>query len=433
MSGTTYQITGSPHGYDANGNMTNDGANTLVYDAENRVLSATNGGSSGSYTYDGNSLRVKKVSGGNTTVYIFSGSKVIAEYDNGAAVGSPSCEYIYSGGALLAKIDSSGTKYYHQDHLSNRLITDSNGNTFGQQGHFPFGEQWYPVPPASPATKWEFTAYERDPESGNDYAMMRSYVNRLARFSSPDPLSGSSDNPQSLNHYPYTLGDPIDLSDPLGLIWACTTAAGVEECTYYPDDQNPSTYDPSSSNNSMFGFGDPWNPTPPNLVYQGGRRGGGKVLNDLRNSKLVKYICDHSSDAATVGVGFDMGIGVAESGQLNLTGNGVSGELTLSVSGGLSAGVVGPDAYVSVTSTKTAPDNSFLDSQGQASVTYTAGVQRFSYSTDFNGTNTGTIGPSLSPVTVSTSLMVSKPLVTVSYAGYLLDWVRPACKAVTGK
>ena len=66
--------------------MTNDGSNTLVYDAENRAVSAANGGASGTYTYDGNGLRVKKVSGSTTTVYVFSGSKVIAEYDNGQLV-----------------------------------------------------------------------------------------------------------------------------------------------------------------------------------------------------------------------------------------------------------------------------------------------------------------------------------------------------------
>src|SRR5258708_5207455 len=33
---------------------------------------------------------------------------------------------------------------------------------------------------------------ERDSESGNDYAMMRSSVNRLGRFSSPDLLAGST-------------------------------------------------------------------------------------------------------------------------------------------------------------------------------------------------------------------------------------------------
>ncbi len=37
-------------------------------------------------------LRVKKVAGGTTTRYIFSGTKVIAEYVNGAL----SKEYIYS-------------------------------------------------------------------------------------------------------------------------------------------------------------------------------------------------------------------------------------------------------------------------------------------------------------------------------------------------
>ena len=84
-SATTNQITGSPYTYDANGNMTNDGSNTLVYDAENRTLSATNGTTSGTYTYDGNSFRVTRVTGGQTFVYIFSGSKVIAEYVNGVA------------------------------------------------------------------------------------------------------------------------------------------------------------------------------------------------------------------------------------------------------------------------------------------------------------------------------------------------------------
>jgi RHS repeat-associated protein len=218
ISASTNQISGSPYAYDLGGNMTNDGNNTLVYDAENRAVSATNGGNSGSYTYDGSGLRVQKASGGTTTVYIFSGGRVIAEYDNGTPPSSPSREYIYAGAALLAKIDSSGTNYYHQDHLSNRLLTDSGGNTVGQQGHFPFGEQWYPVPPASPATKWEFTTYQRDSESGNDYAMARYNINRLGRFSSPDLLPGSTSDPQSANHYSYSENDPTNLLDPSGMV-----------------------------------------------------------------------------------------------------------------------------------------------------------------------------------------------------------------------
>jgi len=91
--------------YDANGNMTYDGSNTLVYDAENHAISATNQSASGTYTYDGNGLRVQKVSGGATTVYVYSGSKVIAEGDG---VGSVLREYIYAGSSLVAKIGGSG-------------------------------------------------------------------------------------------------------------------------------------------------------------------------------------------------------------------------------------------------------------------------------------------------------------------------------------
>ena len=258
VSATTNQITGSPYAYDANGNMTNDGNNTLLYDGENRVLSATNGGASGAYAYDGNSLRVKKVSGSTTTVYIFSGSKVVAEYDNGAAPTSPSREYIYSGAALLAKIDSSGTKYYHQDHLSNRVVTDSNGNALEQLGHYPFGESWY----NATNDKLLFTSYERDSESGNDYAMARYNVNRLGRFSSADPLSGTISNPQSLNRYPYVLNDPINLSDPLALT-SCDSNGdncydSVTVTADAPDEED---------------WGDPWTPSPPFLLFEGGRKG----------------------------------------------------------------------------------------------------------------------------------------------------------------
>jgi RHS repeat-associated protein len=147
-------------------------------------------------------------------VYIFSGTKVIAEYENGAAPTAPTREYIYSGGALLAKIESGSTTYYHADQLSVRMITDSGGNVIGEQGHYPFGESWYQN---NTTTKWMFTTYERDADSGNDYAMARYDINRLGRFASPDLLAGSRSDPQSLNRYAYVRDDPVNMVDPLGL------------------------------------------------------------------------------------------------------------------------------------------------------------------------------------------------------------------------
>jgi len=218
ISATTNRIVGSPYAYDLSGNMTNDGINTLVYDAESHVVSATNGSSAGAYVYDGNGLRVKRcvpncTSPTTTTVYLFSGSKVIAEYDNGAAVTSPSREYIYSGAGPLAKIEAGATTYYHSDHLSVRFTTDSNQNYVAHQGQFPFGEMWYDD---LASIKTKFTTYERDSESGNDYAQARYNVSGLARFSSPDPIAGSTSDPQSLNRYSYVRNMPVMLTDPLG-------------------------------------------------------------------------------------------------------------------------------------------------------------------------------------------------------------------------
>lgn len=229
ISTATNQITGTcsqsgGFGYDANGNMTNDGLNTLTFDAENRVVTAN---SSSTYSYDGHGQRVQKSASGTTTVYIFAGPKVIAEYDNGATVSSPSREYIYSGNSVLARIDSSGTKYYHHDHLSNRMITDSNGNVLLEQGHFPYGENWYAKDGSGnniAPDKWQFTSYERDSDTGNDYAESRHHINRLGRFSSPDPIAGNISDPQSLNRYSYVRNMTIDAVDPLGLTMSCMLA-----------------------------------------------------------------------------------------------------------------------------------------------------------------------------------------------------------------
>ncbi len=122
----------------------------------------------------------------------------------------------------MATTAGSTTTYQHADHLSVKVSTDTagnvlrdaQGNDIGEQGHYPFGESWYA---GSGATKWRFTSYERDSESVNDYAMFRTYINRLGRFKSSDPVAGSVADPQSLNRYAYVRNDALNLIDPLGL------------------------------------------------------------------------------------------------------------------------------------------------------------------------------------------------------------------------
>ncbi len=247
ISETTNRIITAGYAHDAAGNMTNDSLHTYTYDAENRIKTVDS--TAATYTYSG-ALRVKKVQGGTTTVYVFSGTKVIAEYVNGAL----SKEYVYSGSTLLATHEGATLKYHHPDHLSTRVETDSAGAVARTFGQFPFGEAWYETGTTS---KLKFTSYERDSESGLDYAMFRYDSSRLGRFMSPDPLGGRTTAPQTMNRYAYVGNDPVNLVDPLGLRGYClgyfvvltTTENGqvVSQqvlgfiCLYHVDDDGPLT------------------------------------------------------------------------------------------------------------------------------------------------------------------------------------------------
>ena len=94
------------------------------------------------------------------------------------------------------------------------MTTDTSGTAIATSGHYPYGENWYET---GGVNKLKFTTYERDAESGNDYAIFRTYINRLGRFNRPDPIAGVIAAPQSLNRYAYVRNDPVGLTDPLGL------------------------------------------------------------------------------------------------------------------------------------------------------------------------------------------------------------------------
>ena len=191
--------------YDADGNVVNDNLHSYAYNGAGQITSVD--GSNNSYAYDPAGLRVNR----NGTIYIYSNGIPIAEYPNGAAASAPGVEYLYAGGRRVASVASGVFTYAYGDHLSTRVQgTGAVTRTFG---HFPFGETLYET---GTADKWKFTSYERDSESGLDYAHARFDSPALGRFMSVDPLGGSTGNPQSLNRYAYVANDPINLSDPSG-------------------------------------------------------------------------------------------------------------------------------------------------------------------------------------------------------------------------
>ncbi|MFY9554156.1 MAG: RHS repeat-associated core domain-containing protein, partial [Blastocatellia bacterium] len=217
--------------YDTVGNVTNDGLHSYQYDAENRVVSI-DGGTTVQYRYDPQNRRVTKIVGGAWTHYIWQGSQVVGEHDANEpysttyASKSARVDYIYGGGALIynrTRTSSTGawaSRFYLSDRLSTRIVLDAGGNVTGRQANLPFGEQFGE---SGTQEKHHFTSYERDVESGVDYAVNRQYSGGLGVFNRPDPYHGSYTltDPQSLNRYSYVQNDPTNKVDALGLFGSC--------------------------------------------------------------------------------------------------------------------------------------------------------------------------------------------------------------------
>lgn len=82
----------------------------------------------------------------------------------------------------------------------------------------PFGEDF--AESGTQQQKQHFTSYERDSQTGTDYALNRSYSFGVGRFQSADPFQQSKDAsaPQSWNRYGYVMNAPADFIDPMGLM-----------------------------------------------------------------------------------------------------------------------------------------------------------------------------------------------------------------------
>ncbi len=177
----------------------------------------------------------------------------------------------------MATVAGTSSTYHHPDHLSNRAETDANGNTTRTFGHFPFGEVWYET---GTADEWKFTSYERDSlsgETGLDYAQFRRYSSGLGRFITADFISGSIGDPQSLNRYAYVRGDPVSLTDPLGLYWNCTFE--IVTVTFNGDSEQGFTVvceeDGDNGLDSGFGVGGGGGSLPGDPCFGGPCGGGG--------------------------------------------------------------------------------------------------------------------------------------------------------------
>ncbi len=132
--------------------------------------------------------------------------------------------------------EASQVSYLTTDHLgSPRVITDQDGDVTTRKDYTAFGEENISAERVSGLgytggneTRKGYTGYEKDDESGLDFAQARYYNSTHGRYTSIDPLTASASikNPQTFNRYTYVLNSPYKFTDPLGLIPATTGADG---------------------------------------------------------------------------------------------------------------------------------------------------------------------------------------------------------------
>jgi RHS repeat-associated protein len=234
ISTSTNRITSMGYSYDASGNIATDAeGRTFTYDAENRQTSASGTNLSSTYSYDGNGKRVKSVDAvtNQTTIFVYDAEgKLSAEYTlNVSPPAVPTISYLTE--------DALG---------SPRVITNSFAEVKARRDFFPFGEEiWAGYGSRTTNQKYssntddiskKFATYQRDWETGLDFAQSRYYSPRHGRFTSPDEFKGGPDelfdfeedasdnptfyaelgNPQSLNKYQYTYNNPYKYVDPDG-------------------------------------------------------------------------------------------------------------------------------------------------------------------------------------------------------------------------
>jgi RHS repeat-associated protein len=192
--------------YDAAGNQTNDGLHNYTFNAENQITQMDGGAAV--YAYDGEGRRMKRtatVQGVTETTYYFYGP------------GGVLCEFSTVAGTSTATTASANDRatYRTSDKLGSAvLFITSSGSVVENNRTLPYGEAW--LSEVKSINDKKFTTYQRDQESGLDYAGARFDNSSYGRFMSPDSGFARIAIPASLNRYSYSINDPINLSDPDG-------------------------------------------------------------------------------------------------------------------------------------------------------------------------------------------------------------------------
>lgn len=196
--------------YDANGNLTQRGAQTFAFDIGNRLQSAVG---KASYTYDGHGRRIRALyADGSWKLQVYSqGGKLL--FGQHSAFGGT--RHVYLGDKLIAETSSATgvTTYSHTDALGSPVArTSSGGALLSRTRYEPYGATAAGTNP----TGIGFTGHVNDADTGLVYMQQRYYDPLAGRFLSVDPVTTDTKTSGHFNRYSYAENNPHRYVDPDG-------------------------------------------------------------------------------------------------------------------------------------------------------------------------------------------------------------------------
>ena len=208
------------YSYDANGILTTKTAKsggavtTYTYNAQDELTRIDlPGGSIALYAYDALGRRIQKDVDGSVTAYLYDGEDILLEFDTAGTLAARYGHGDRTDQPLV--LERGGQSYhYHSDHLGSiRKLTSSTGAVVNSTDYDAYGNR--ETVTETVANPYGYTGREYDPESGLYYYRARYYDPKTGRFLSEDPIGFQA---ADANFYRYVLNNPVNLTDPGGLV-----------------------------------------------------------------------------------------------------------------------------------------------------------------------------------------------------------------------
>ena len=212
--------------YDADGNLKTSAGVTYNYNFEDR-LSEVNG-SAISFAYDGDGNRVARTVGGVTTRYLVDDlnptghAQVVEEIVNGAV------QRVYTfGHSLISQRQLIGgnwtTSFFGYDGSGSvRFLTDTSGAVTDTYNYDAFGS--LVASTGSTPNEYLFVGEQFDANIGFYYLRARYMNPAIGRFITRDTHEGVIFEPATLHKYLYVANDPVNKTDPTGMLYLAEVA-----------------------------------------------------------------------------------------------------------------------------------------------------------------------------------------------------------------